>query len=84
MKAFPVLRAYYKSSSVKQYEKGDRLLRPETCLHDSYHLAIARKLGNLSAINQTWPRRPTATARSKPNCSIPPWIVARWLRWPRR
>ena len=30
---FPVLRAYYKSSYVKQYEKGDRLLRTETCLN---------------------------------------------------
>ena len=29
---FPVLRAYYKNSDVKLYEKGDRLLRTETCL----------------------------------------------------
>ena len=49
---FPVLRAYYKSSYVKQYEKGDRLLRTETCLNDTYHLAIGRKLDNLPAIKQ--------------------------------
>ena len=34
---FPVLRAYYKTSFVKQYEKGDRLLRTEACLNDPYH-----------------------------------------------
>ena len=49
---FPVLRGYYKSSYVKQYEKGDRLLRTETCLNDTYHLAIGRKLDNLPAIKQ--------------------------------
>ena len=49
---FPVLRAYYKSSYVKQYEKGDRLLRTETCLNDTYHLGIGRKLDNLPAIRQ--------------------------------
>ena len=49
---FPVLRGYYKSSYVKQYEKGDRLLRTETCLNDTYHLAIGRKLDSLPAIKQ--------------------------------
>ena len=49
---FPVLRAYYKSSYVKQYEKGDRLLRTETCLNDTYHLGIGRKLDNLPAIRR--------------------------------
>ena len=49
---FPVLRAYYKSSYVKQYEKGDRLLRTETCLNDTYHVSIGRKLDNLPAIKQ--------------------------------
>ena len=49
---FPVLRGYYKSSYVKQYEKGDRLLRTETCLNDTYHLAIGRKLDNLPAIKK--------------------------------
>ncbi len=49
---FPVLRAYYKSSHVKQYEKSDRLLRTETCLNDTYHLAIGRELDNLPAIKQ--------------------------------
>ena len=28
-----MLRGYYKSSYVKQYEKGDRLLRTGTCLY---------------------------------------------------
>ena len=43
---------YYKSSYVKQYEQGDRLLRTETCLNDTYHLAIGRELDNLPAIKQ--------------------------------
>ena len=49
---FPVLRSYYKSSYVKQYEKGNRLLRTETCLNDTYHLNIGRKLANLPALKQ--------------------------------
>ncbi len=32
---------------MKQYEKGDRLLRTETCLNDTYHLDIGRKIENL-------------------------------------
>ena len=47
-----MLRSYYKSSYVKQYEKGNRLLRTETCLNDTYHLAIGRKLANLPALKQ--------------------------------
>ena len=47
---FPVLRSYYKSSYVKQYEKGNLLLRTETCLNDTYHLNIGRKLANLPAL----------------------------------
>jgi len=43
----PVLRAYYHTSYVKQYEKGDRLLRTETCLNDPYHLGVGRLLENL-------------------------------------
>ncbi|MDE2811712.1 MAG: hypothetical protein OXM01_01730 [Gemmatimonadota bacterium] len=49
---FPVLRGYYKSSYVKQYEKGNLLLRTETCLNDTYHLDIGRKLANLPALKQ--------------------------------
>ena len=49
---FPVLRAYYKSSYVKQYEKSDRLLRTETCLNDTYHVSIGRRLDNLPAIKR--------------------------------
>ena len=67
---FPVLRAYYKSSYVKQYEKGDRLLRTETCLNDTYHLGIGRKLDNLPAIRRhlaattdPLPRAASGTAR---------------------
>ena len=32
--------------------RADRLLRTETCLNDTYHLAIGRKLDNLPAIKQ--------------------------------
>ena len=47
---FPVLRAYYKTSFVKQYEKGDRLLRTETCLNDPKHLNVGRRLQNLPTL----------------------------------
>lgn len=46
----PVLRAFYKTSYVKQYEKGDRLLRTETCLNDTYHLNVGRKIENLPEV----------------------------------
>ena len=49
---FPVLRSYYKSSYVKQYEKGNLLLRTETCLNDTYHLKVGRKLANLPVLKQ--------------------------------
>ena len=49
---FPVLRSYYKSSYVKQYEKGNLLLRTETCLNDTYHLNVGRKLANLPMLKQ--------------------------------
>ena len=47
---FPVLRSYYKTSFVKQYEKGDRLLRTEACLNDPYHIHVGRRLENLPAL----------------------------------
>jgi len=43
----PVLRSYYQTSFVKQYEKADRLLRAETCINDTRHLDIGRRLENL-------------------------------------
>ncbi len=43
----PVLRSYYQTSFVKQYEKGDRLLRTETCINDTRHLGLGRRLENL-------------------------------------
>jgi hypothetical protein len=46
----PVLRAFYQTSYVKQYEKGDRLLRTETCLNDPYHLGVGRLLENLPTL----------------------------------
>lgn len=49
---FPVLRAYYQTSYVKQYEKGDRLLRTETCLNDPYHLGVGRRLENLPELKR--------------------------------
>lgn len=48
----PVLRAYYQSSYVKQYEKGDRLLRTETCINDPYHLDVGRRLENLPVLRK--------------------------------
>lgn len=49
---YPVLRAYYQTSYVKQYEKSDRLLRTETCLNDPYHLGVGRRLKNLPELQQ--------------------------------
>jgi hypothetical protein len=46
----PVLRSYYQTSFVKQYEKADRLLRTETCINNTYHLDIGRRLENLPAL----------------------------------
>ena len=48
----PILRSYYQSSFVKQYEKGDRLLRTETCLNDTHDLGIGRRLDNLPALRE--------------------------------
>ncbi len=46
----PVLRSYYQTSFVKQYEKSDRLLRTETCVNNTYHLGIGRRLENLPSL----------------------------------
>lgn len=43
----PVLRAYYQTSFVKQYEKAETLLRTETCINSTYHLNVGRRLENL-------------------------------------
>ena len=48
----PILRSYYQSSFVKQYEKGDRLLRTETCLNDTHDLGIGRHLENLPTLRE--------------------------------
>jgi DNA-binding transcriptional ArsR family regulator len=48
----PILRSYYGSSFVKQYEKGDRLLRTETCLNNTYDLGIGRHLDNLPTLRE--------------------------------
>jgi hypothetical protein len=48
----PILRSYYQSSFVKQYEKGDRLLRTETCLNDTRHLGIGRRLEHLPELRE--------------------------------
>jgi hypothetical protein len=48
----PILRSYYGSSFVKQYEKGDRLLRTETCLNNTYDVGIGRRLENLPALKE--------------------------------
>jgi hypothetical protein len=56
----PILRSYYGSSFVKQYEKGDRLLRTETCINTTYDLGIGRRLENLPALHE---RMRTTTTR---------------------
>ncbi len=38
------LRSYYQKPFVKQYEKGNRLLRTETCVNNTHHVAIGRRL----------------------------------------
>jgi hypothetical protein len=46
----PVLRSYYRSSFVKQYEKADRILRTETCLNNTHDLDLKRGVTNLPAV----------------------------------
>jgi hypothetical protein len=46
----PVLRSYYQTSFVKQYEKAETLLRTETCINDPYHLNVGRRLENLPTL----------------------------------
>ncbi len=48
----PILRSYYGSSFVKQYEKGDRLLRTETCLNDTHDVGVGRHLANLPVLRE--------------------------------
>jgi hypothetical protein len=48
----PILRSYYQSSFVKQYQKGDRLLRTETGLKDTHHLSIGRHLEHLPELRE--------------------------------
>jgi hypothetical protein len=48
----PILRSYYGSSFVKQYEKGDRLLRTETCVNNTYDLGIGRRLEHLPTLHE--------------------------------
>jgi hypothetical protein len=48
----PILRSYYGSSFVKQYEKGDRLLRTETCVNNTYDLSVGRRLENLPTLHE--------------------------------
>ena len=43
----PVPRSYYQTSFVKQYEKAETLLRTETCINNTYHLNVGRRLENL-------------------------------------
>ena len=46
----PVLRSYYQTSFVKQYEKAETLLRTETCINNTYHLNVGRRLANLPTL----------------------------------
>jgi hypothetical protein len=48
----PILRSYYRSSFVKQYEKGDRLLRTETCVNNTYDLGLGRRLERLPELRE--------------------------------
>jgi hypothetical protein len=48
----PILRSYYGSSFVKQYEKGDRLLRTETCVNNTYDLGTGRRLERLPELRE--------------------------------
>src|SRR4030095_15444512 len=57
----PILRSSDGSSFVKQYEKGDRLLRTETCLNDTHDLGIGRHLEHLPELRE---RMATTTTRS--------------------
>ena len=56
-KGHPVLRAYDRTSFVKQYEQAESLLRTQTCIlacpdagGDPYHLDVGRRLENLAKL----------------------------------
>ena len=77
-----MLRSYYKSSSVKQYENGNLPLRTETHLNDTYHLSVGRRLANLPTLKQSLAAATDATSKSRLNCSTPastpePWPSGR-------
>jgi hypothetical protein len=50
----PVLRWYYRTSFAKQYtrgdQRGDRILRTETCSNDTRHFGVGRRLENLPVL----------------------------------
>jgi len=48
----PVLRSYYQTSFAKLYVRSYRLLRAETCINNTYHLGIGRRLENLPALTE--------------------------------
>ena len=45
-----MLRSYYQTSFVKQYEKSYRLLRTKTCINNAYRPDIGRRLEDLPAL----------------------------------
>jgi hypothetical protein len=46
----PILRSYYQTSFVKQYEKAETLLRTETCINNPDHLKVRRRLEHLPTL----------------------------------
>src|SRR2546427_8938011 len=52
----PVLRWYYETSFAKQYtrgdDRGDRILRTETCSNDTRHFGNGRRIENLPLLRQ--------------------------------
>jgi hypothetical protein len=58
----PILRSYDRSSFVKPYEQGDRLLRTATCLNHPDDLGSGRQLAHLPELRD---RMPATTLRPR-------------------
>jgi hypothetical protein len=69
----PVLRWYYQTSFAKQYtrgdDRGDRILRTETCSNDTRHFGNGRRIENLPLLRQHLATAMSAALRSRPSYS---------------
>ena len=78
----PILRSYSGRSFVKQYEKGDRLLRTETCVNNTYDLGIGRRLENLPTLHERMQATNARYLEAQAALLAARWTAGRWPAWP--